>query len=179
MANGTIVRMKISVILFLVTSSLFAQKADSYLLFEQRNFDSDTCCWRELQREGKYNEAADMIIDFIQYGNVSNRQSLNWHAAQMYAFSGDYESALTYSRKTYNVFQKWFGGNDGKTWYYFAKGTSAFFERNKEKLQKIVQKWNKRLIPDKNLKELELLLANWEFNYKRATSANSLHKKLP
>ena len=170
--------MMYSLIVFLFTSSLFAQKADSNRFYSQRDFDSDSCCWRKLAREEKYNEAAELILDFIEKGKISNKQSLNWHVAQMYAFNEDYKNALKYSRKTYNVFQKWFGGEDGKTWFYFAKGTSAFLERDKENLQRIISMWNAKLTRDKNLSELESLLINWDLNYKRATSANSNHGKI-
>lgn len=159
--------MKIILFLFL-SFNLFAQKA-ACLNYDQKTFDSDSCCWRKLSKAREFERSANLIVDYLKNGNPSNRQSLNWHAGQMFAFVGDNQQALKYMDKTYNVFQKWFGGEDGKTWYYFAKGTSAFIKRDKSKLEKIINRWKRKFPVDNNFNELILLLKNWDLNYETAT----------
>jgi hypothetical protein len=155
--------------ILLCASSLLAQQR-GYLQYDQSTFDGDSCCWRKLSRLGAYEKSAKMIVDYIEMGNVANRQSLNWHAGQMFAFAGQNVKALKYFNKTYSVFQKWFGGEDGKAWFFFAKGTSAFLKRDKAALEKIIRKWKRKLPVDNNLTELEMLLKNWNENYKSATT---------
>ncbi len=159
------------ILFLLLSSSLFAQ--NNCLKYQQRVFDSDTCCWRKLSEENKFEASAELIKDYLENGNVDNRMSLNWHAGQMFAFAGKDNEALKYFGKTYSIFQKWFGGEDGKAWYYFAKGTSAFIKRDKPKLEKIIRKWKTKLPDNKNYAELLRLKNNWDKDYKNATTGNS------
>ena len=76
----------------------------------------------------------------------------------MLAFAENNKQALKYFSKTYSVFQKWFGGESGKTWFFFAKGTSLFIKRDKPKLEKIIKRWKTKLPIDNNYKELARLL---------------------
>ncbi|AWI25125.1 hypothetical protein [Flavobacterium pallidum] len=154
-------------ILLLVSSALFSQTTASPGL-DQKDFDGTDCCWRKLSEQKQYKESAALIVAYIEHGNVANIQSLNWHAGQMFAFAGENKQALKYFRKTYNVIQKWFGGEDGKAWFYFAKGTAAFIRRDKVTLARIIGKWKRKLPVDRNLKELEKLLFNWDMQYKEA-----------
>lgn len=156
------------ILFLLLTSSLFAQ--NNCLKYPQRVFDSDTCCWRKLSKNKQFENSAELIIDYLKRGKVENRMSLNWHAGQMFAFAKKDKKALKYFGKTYSIFQKWFGGEDGKNWYYFAKGTSAFIKRDKQKLEKIIRLWNAKLLKDKNYAELLRLESNWTMDYKNATS---------
>lgn len=151
----------------LFTSSLFAQQ--DCLNYPQRVFDSDSCCWRKLAKEKQYEKGAQLLISFIKNGKAENKQSLNWHAGQLFAFAGNDRLALRYFGKTYTVFHKWFGGNDGKAWFYFAKGTSAFIKRDKPTLEKIIAHWKRKLPIDNNYRELERLLAHWDMDYQNAT----------
>jgi hypothetical protein len=160
------------IFLLLLSSSLFAQNGNC-LKYKQRVFDSDTCCWRKLSKEQKFENGANLIVDFLENGQVENRMTLNWHAGQMFAFAGKNKEALKYFGKTYSAFQKWFGGEDGKAWYFFAKGTSAFIKRDKSELEKIIRKWKAKLPEDKNYAELLRLKNNWNENYKNATTGNS------
>lgn len=160
-------------LLFLLLSApLFAQETDC-LKYQQNVFDNDTCCWRKLSKEMKFESSADLIVTYLKTGKVENRMSLNWHAGQMFAFAGNDKEALKYFGKTHSVFQKWFGGEDGKAWFFFAKGTLAFMKRDQPKLQKIIEPWKTKLPMDRNYLELTRLLANWTMNYRNATSANS------
>ncbi|MGC4041833.1 MAG: hypothetical protein QM710_13890 [Flavobacterium sp.] len=155
----------------LLTSTLFGQNADC-LKYEQKIFDSDTCCWRKLSKENQFEKAAGLIADYLKNGKAENRQSLNWHAGQLFAFAGENKKALRYFGKTYSVFQKWFGGEDGKAWYFFAKGTSAFIKKDRPKLEKIIKKWEAKLPLDANYSELNALKDNWGKDYRNATFGN-------
>lgn len=65
-----------------------------------------------------------------------------------------------------------FGGDDGKAWFFFAKGTSAFIKRDRPVLERIVSKWKKKWLPDNNFIELVQLNEHWDLPYKDAASAN-------
>lgn len=172
MATGIFLKTMKTILFLILTSSLFAQKS-KWINYDQKTFDSKTCCWRELAEERKFNESANLILNYLKNGKPNNKQSLNWHAGQMLAFAGNYKSALKYMGKTYSVFQKWFGGEDGKAWFFFAKGTTSFLKRDKAKLENIIRRWKKKLPLDKNLEELERLNANWNLSYENATSGNT------
>lgn len=160
------------VLLLFLPLMLSAQKAE-VLDYGQTQFDSAGCCWRALAAEHKYAESAQLIVYYLKTGKVTNRQSLHWHAGQMFAFAKNDTAALEHLGKTHNVFQRWFGGDGGKTWYYFARGTIAFLKRDKNRLEKIVAHWGKKLPQDNNYSELEKLLANWELDYRTATLGSS------
>lgn len=137
--------------------------------YPQHVFDSDTCCWRKLARQGAYPEAARLVEAFLRTDNAVNRQSLHWHAGQLWAMCGNNKPALKHFRKTYHVWQKWLGGEDGKTWYYFAKGTVAAITRDQRTLNRVVSKWKKKWPPDRNYRELLRLQANGGLSYEEAT----------
>ena len=138
--------------------------------YEQTQFDSDSCCWRKLSQAKRYHEAALLIIDYIDHSPIiANKQSLNWHAGQMFAMANETKPATHYFKKTYTIFYKWFGGEDGRAWYYYARGNVAFVNRDKAALQKIINRWNKTLPPDLNFKMLNQMLNNWDKSYQEAT----------
>lgn len=142
--------------------------AQSSLQYSFAAFNSDTCCWRKLSAEGKYMEGANLIIAYMAANKNARGMNANWHAGQLFAMAGDKQQAKKYFKKTYSVFQKWFGGKDGGAWYYFAKGTQAFVMRDKNKLQHIIRKWERKYEQDGNYKELTKLYANWEMPYSEA-----------
>lgn len=153
-------------LLLLLTTHAFSQRERNY---PQTAFDSDTCCWRKLSKAGQHHEAAQLIADYIDNSpNAVNKHSLNWHAGQAYAMAGDTKLAVAHFKKTYNLFYRWFGDEDGRAWYYFAKGNISFVERDKAKLERIIARWEKQLPLDNNYNELALLLMNWEMDYKEA-----------
>jgi len=139
--------------------------------YEQAQFDSDTtCCWRKLSHAKRYHEAAVLITDYIDNSpNVDNKHALNWHAGQMFALANEAKPAIKYFKKTYTIFYKWFGGEDGRAWYYYAKGTVAFVKRDKPALQKIINRWSKTLPPDLNSKMLNQMFDNWDKSYEEVT----------
>jgi hypothetical protein len=72
----------------------------------------------------------------------------------MFPFAEQEKEALKYFTKTYSPFQKWFCEEDGKTWFIFAKGTSAFIERPQPEFAKIIDHWKAKLPMDHNYREL-------------------------
>lgn len=138
--------------------------------YPQAVFDADTCCWRLLSKEGRNEEAGQLILDYIAHnkGKV-NTHALYWHAGQVFAKAGDKARAKKSIRKTYSVLYRWFGGEDGRTWYYYARGTVAFLDRDRRRLQKLIRQWDrKKYEQDKNYRQLQLMLRNWEWTYEKA-----------
>jgi len=152
----------------------FAQDKNTFpdpgLLYNQTLFDSDTCCWRKLSADKEYLDAANLIVSYLDTNKPSNKHSLHWHAGQMFAMAGSDKLAIKYFKKTYSAFYSLFGGTDGKTWYYYAKGTVAFIEGNLEDLESIIDHWARKYPMDKNYKALLMLRANWGKSYEMATS---------
>lgn len=139
--------------------------------YTQKEFDADTCCWRKLANEQQYQQAAAAITLYLfsHKRKEVNWHSLNWHAGQMYAKAGLNKLAKIHFQNTYSVFYKLFGNEDAKTWYYYAKGTEAFLDGEKNKLEHILHKWEKCYPLDKNYHALQKLLDNWGEDYVTAT----------
>ena len=156
------------IIFSFLINSIYGQNTVE-LSYPQTIFDSDTCCWRKLEKQGHYQQAGELIIAYIEKGDPRNVHSLNWHAGQVFAHGENKYLALKYFKKTYNIFYRLFGGEDGKAWYFYAKGTVAFITRDKSTLEKIINKWNKKLPKDLNYKVLILLYQNWDKSYTLAT----------
>lgn len=164
--------MKIAITLFLLFTyfCVGAQNTNKEFSYKQPIFDSDTCCWRKLAKNKEYEKAGDLIVSYLKKNKKpSNTHSLHWHAGQMFAKAQNDRLALRHFRKTYDFLYKWFGGEDGKTWYYYAKGTVAFIKRDKEKLSKIIKTWDKSLPKDDNYSNLVNLYENWNSTYLEAT----------
>lgn len=162
---------RLKLLLFLsciIASAAAPAQLPPEIAYEQVAFDSDTCCWRELGKLGRKEEAGRLIVLYLGKGKVQNAHSLKWHAGQAFAGAGKGRLAKRYINKTYNVFYKWFGGEDGKAWYHYAKGVKAFVRRNKKSLIRIVRHWDRKLPKDKNCNQLKMLLANWELPYDEA-----------
>ncbi|MDR2009906.1 MAG: hypothetical protein LBQ22_05445 [Bacteroidales bacterium] len=136
--------------------------------YSQAEFDSDTCCWRKLADSGKYEEGANLILEYLKEGKPENKHSLKWHAGQLFANAEKNTKAIKYFRKTSNIFYRWFGGEDGRAWYFYVNGTKAFLRRDKKQLQKIIKHWSNKLPEDMNYKQLVLLLENWDETYLEA-----------
>ena len=150
---------------------LLAQSKSSlrYLDYPQSIFDMDTCCWRVLTANEAYAEAAKMIEGYLlQHQPIENPLSLHWHLGQMLAMADQYKEAKVHFKKTYNVLYSWFGGSDGKAWYYYAKGTVAFLDRDKEKFIRLLAKWPSDSLHEKNYNRMQELLFYWELTYREA-----------
>lgn len=165
------IRFTVFVAFFFTSHICFGQNTGNQteLNYPQRIFDSDTCCWRKLSAENKYSEAGNLVVSYLKSGKGNtNTHSLKWHAGQLFAMAGNNDVAKKYFKKTYSVLYKWFGGEDGKTWYYYAKGTIAFIDKDKPKLENIIKKWSSEYPKDKNFDVLKNLLNNWGRSYKDA-----------
>lgn len=140
------------------------------LQYSQSDFDSFECCWRKLDAEKKYAESAALLEEYIKHSpNATSKGSLNWHTGQMFAAAGNNKKAIRYMKKTFNVFYRWFGGEEGRQWYFFAKGTVAFIKNKRRQLERMIHLSHKNNLPgDNNVKELEKLLTNWGQPYDKA-----------
>jgi len=154
---------------FLTIEMLYSQDADQTLSlsYPESIFNSDTCCWRKLSVAGQDEDAGQLILAYYhQNKKIANKQALFWHAGQCFAMAGENELAKKYMRKTYSPFFKWFGGEEGRTWYYYANGTVAFIERDKKTLSAMIDQWDKRYAQDINYQALVELLKHWDVTYK-------------
>ncbi len=140
------------------------------ILMEQTFFDSDTCCWRKLNADKKYLDAANLIVSYLDTSMPNNKHSLHWHAGQMFAMAKSDKLAKNYFKKTYSVFYKWFGDTDARTWYYYAKGTVAFIDNDKKSLERIIKHWSNKFPIDINYKVLVQLNGNWSRGYELAST---------
>jgi len=160
--------------IFILVILYFSAKAqttstDYFISIKQEIFDSDTCCWRQLSNSKKYEESAELVVEYLNKSKqITNRHSLNWHAGQLFAMANKNDIAKTYFKKTYSIFYKLFGDDDAKTWYYYAKGTVAFIDRDKIKLKRIIEKWERNFEKDKNYQTLIILLEKWGNSYQEA-----------
>jgi hypothetical protein len=162
--------MKLPVLLlFLLLTSINIQCQIQlhYCHYDQMEFDSDTCCWRQLAAKEKFIEAGNLIRDYMNcHKGKENALSLNWHAGQMFACADQYDLAKKYFRKTFSLFTKCFGGEDGLAWYYYAKGTVAFLDKDKVTLDRIIRSWNKKLPKDRNYESLIRLYSDFDSAYR-------------
>lgn len=147
-------------------------KGQNALSYPQSIFDADTCCWRALSKAHQYEEAARLILAYLDHNRKpANQQSLYWHAGQLFASAGNTKWAIKYFKKTYSIFYLWFGGEDGKTWYYYARGTIAFLEKDKKTLEAMIHTWEAaHYAQDKNYKTLIHLYNNWDKDYVEAAN---------
>lgn len=138
--------------------------------YTESQFNSDTCCWRLLSAQKKYAEAAGLIVQYLNNNSqIKNKHSLNWHAGQMFAMAGNKNEAIKYFNKTYSFLSKVFSDEDGKQWYYYAKGTVAFIKRDKEQLNRILNKWKAKYAATKNYLALRKLYDKWDEDYETAS----------
>ncbi|MFT3910978.1 MAG: hypothetical protein QM737_16280 [Ferruginibacter sp.] len=162
--------MKVLLLFISILLSISTKCQDNFNIckYKQVEFDSDTCCWRQLSGSGSFKQAAELIVQYLKCDSKNkNTHSLKWHAGQMFAATGLKKDAKRYFHKTYNIFAKWFGGKDGAAWYYYAKGTVAFIDGKERSLQRIIKKWNNKKLPkDINYKTLVKLNDNFEKTYR-------------
>lgn len=168
------------VLLTFISFDSFAQNTTTLthpvLAYQQSHFDADTCCWRQLSAEKKYRAAADLIVAYLNTQNAANKHALRWHAGQMLAMANENKLAKKYFKRTYSIFYKWLGDEDAKTWYYYARGTVAFIDRDKYKLEAILRHWERHFPKDKNYQALVYLNENWDKGYAYAATAASKNR---
>jgi hypothetical protein len=162
--------MKSPILFFLFFSIILSAQnnlSSTALFYPLPVFNSDTCCWRKLSKEGHDEEAAQLILSYhLQNKKIVSKHPLYWHAGQCFAFAGQDEMAVKYMKKTYRPIFSWLGGEEGKTWCYYAIGTVAFLERDKKKLSRLVSKWENKYPEDLNYQALLELIKHWGLPYK-------------
>lgn len=144
------------------------EQMSRYYTYPQKVFDHDSCCWRQMSQSKNFQEAAMLIEGYLKHGPVVNRQALRWHAGQLYALGQQDQLAKKYMHQTYSIWYKWLGGMEGKTWYYYAKGTLAFLDGHQRRLQRIISRWDAKWPKDKNYATLVSLEAHWGEPYSSA-----------
>jgi tetratricopeptide (TPR) repeat protein len=95
--------------------------------------------WELLSQEGKHEEAIVELQKQIDLGDKKSKNRDYWHLGQLYAYNNDYETAIVCLKKSTNFIGLLFD----KYWRYYYKGTLAFLERDKNKLQKYYKKIQK------------------------------------
>jgi tetratricopeptide (TPR) repeat protein len=125
--------------------------------------------WELLSQEGKYDEAIIELQKQIKLADKKSKHKDYWHLGQLYAFKNDYATAIIYLKKSTNSFDLLFD----KYWRYYYKGTIAFLQRKKNKLQKYHKKMQKAKAEyyKGNAATLESLYLNYEKPYLEAYSA--------
>ncbi|MDL2231092.1 hypothetical protein LJB75_01585, partial [Bacteroidales bacterium OttesenSCG-928-L19] len=59
-----------------IFSRILGQNENPEIYYSQGEFDSDTCCWRKLANSGKYEDGANLIVEYLKKGKTENRHSL-------------------------------------------------------------------------------------------------------
>lgn len=123
--------------------------------------------WWAMERDGNYLEMASHLLFMVQSDSTRNNHADYMHIARAYAYLDDYEKAIFYWKKSMKGLSE---SNDMQYWWYF-KGTLAFFERNREELFKYMNllKNNHSQYYANNAKTLEALYNNYEKGYKLAS----------
>jgi tetratricopeptide (TPR) repeat protein len=96
--------------------------------------------WEILSQEGKYEEAIAELQKQMDLEDNKSKHKNYWHLGQLYAFNGDYATAISHLKKSTNMFDLLFD----KFWRYYYKGTIAFLQRDKTKLNKYNSKMQKK-----------------------------------
>lgn len=123
--------------------------------------------WRILSDSDKHLEAASELLFRIQTDSATNRHSDYWHIAQMYGCLNDYKKAVFYLNQSMIGLTE--EGDEQFWWYY--KGTLAFFMRDKNTLEYFASKLEKSHTQyyKANSEMLSRLTKNFHLNYCEAT----------
>ncbi len=101
------------------------------MVFSQK----DEPAWYQMERDQEFLKMASYLLYKVQSDSSRNPHADYLHIARAYGYLGDYEKAIFYWKKCKQVTD---GFDDQFEWYY--QGTLAFFERDKEKLKKYLDK---------------------------------------
>lgn len=164
---------------FIVSFPHFAQSAASQpkeLQLSYEEFDQDPQGgWRRLSNEGKYVEAAQLIDRYEKEKedlNGGDRVILSFHAAQMYAFAGDSEKALTRLKKAKYPPEVLAQAEDvrpyAESWNLYVDATMAFLDKDRDGLKKssdLLEKGPKDQGLQKNIDIVHQLLLHFDETY--------------
>lgn len=145
------------------------QTSDMALSYEE--FDqSEGRGFRALAGRGCYQQAADLIQDYIQH-TQAKQPSLRWHIAQLRASAGQYEAAVVYARRSL-LAEEDFSDNPLR-WNDYVLATIAFLEHDMEGLiehrDAVAEGIAEAKGNEVNLRLLDALIQNFDQDYATAT----------
>lgn len=123
--------------------------------------------WWQMESDGQYLEVISYLLYKVQSDSTRNKHADYLHIARNYGYLNDYEKAIFYWKKSYDITDK----NDKEfSLYYF--GTLAFFERDKESLEKCYKELEKNHSEYYKINYLILqsLYENFEKGYREASN---------
>lgn len=132
--------MKISLLNFVIQVLIFTSCStrELYIQMDYDEFDQGKNGWRKVEEEkdGNYKEAAQLIIYYLENKtDLSKRQKeiLNFHAGQMFAYVNDYSAAQQYFS---NAFSEKVNELEEKYWNAYINATIYFLRGDKPALEK-------------------------------------------
>lgn len=139
----------------------------SSLLISQNKSKKEPIWW-QYEREGKYAEVIDYLKNQILIDSTRNKHADYLHIARNYGYMNNYENAIIYLNKSVENISEY---SDNQFWWYY-KGTLAFFERNKIESEKylIMLEANYSDYYENNYKTLKSLYNKFEKGYKEASN---------
>lgn len=150
-------------------NEILQERLSQDLTLSYKEFDQTSDAgFRLLVNSACYAEAATLIKKYIDH-NHSKENSLFWHLAQMYGFSGDYKQAIYYAKQVLNESEDL--AESPMYWNDFVLGNIAFWNRDKSKLKQHIENVEKGLSfkpNEMNARYLQRLLANFETSYEKA-----------
>ncbi|MFD2588767.1 hypothetical protein ACFSQJ_17710 [Croceitalea marina] len=139
-----------------------------FFAFSMNSFsqESNEPIWWEMDRNGKHLEVASYLLYKVQSDSTRNKHADFLHIARAYGYLNDYEKASFYWKKCADDNAE---NCDEQFWWYY-KGTLAFFERNREELLKymLLLKKNHSDYYAKNARILESLYYKFDKGYQEA-----------
>ncbi len=147
-----------------ILSLLFASSS-----FSQKSSDP---IWWKMEREGEYLKVANHLLYKVQSDTTRNTHADYLHIARNYGYLNDYDKAIFYLNKSMDGESE---QKDELYWWYY-KGTIAFFKRDKKTLEIYLKKLESNYTPfyENNYKTLKSLYLNFDKGYKEASSWNKV-----
>jgi len=123
--------------------------------------------WYQMDRDGEYLKMASYLLFKVQSDSTRNAHADYLHIARAYGYLNDYEKAIFYLNKSMLGRT---GEKDQQFWWYY-KGTLAFFERDKKALKKYLENLeaNHTSYYENNYKTLKSLYENFDKGYLKAS----------
>ena len=137
----------------------------SALTFGQKKYEP---AWYQMERDGEYLKMASHLLYQVQSDSTRNEHADYLHIARSYGYLNDYEKAIFYLNKSMDDRSE----KDDKLFWWYYKGTLAFFERDKASLKEYLEKLEANYTPyyENNFRTLKSLYENFEKGYREASS---------
>jgi tetratricopeptide (TPR) repeat protein len=132
-----------------------------------QNSPKEEPIWYQLERDGKYAEVTEFLIKMVESDSTRNKHADYLHISRNFGYMNNYEKAIIYLNKSVETQNE---KDDEQFWWYY-KGTLAFFERNKLELKKYLDKLenNHSDYYVNNYNTLKSLYEKFEKGYKEAS----------